>query len=118
MRPPAQTIGLRLPGSDWMLIASAAVLLTLAYPPFTLVVPAFVCLVPAALLILRGSREPNAWRVHLHQGFLYGTVTHGALLYWLAVALWGHGRGTVVLYLARCRRDVRGRDRRGVRRRR
>jgi apolipoprotein N-acyltransferase len=90
MRLRPETIGTPLPGSDWMLIASAAVLLTLAYPPFPLVVPAFVCLIPAALLVLRGSREPNAWRLNLHQGFWYGTITHGALLYWLAVAFWGH----------------------------
>ena len=90
---------MRLPRSDWILIAAAASLLTLAYPPFTLVVPAFVCLIPAALLILRGARDANAWRLHLHQGFWYGTVTHGALLYWLAVALWEYGRSTIVLYL-------------------
>ena len=46
------------------------------------VVPAFVCLIPAALLILRGARDANAWRLHLHPGFWYGTVTQGALLYW------------------------------------
>ena len=90
---------MRLPRSDWILIAAAALLLTLAYPPFTLVVPAFVCLIPAALLILRGARDANAWRLHLCQGFWYGTVTHGALFYWLAVALWEYGRGMITLYL-------------------
>ena len=90
---------MRLPRSDWILIAAAALLLTLAYPPFTLVVPAFVCLIPAALLILRGARDANAWRLHLHHGFWYGTLTHGALFYWLAVALWEYGRSTIVLYL-------------------
>ncbi len=90
---------MRLPRTDWILIAAAALLLTLAYPPFTLVVPAFVCLIPAALLILRGARNANAWRLHLRQGFWYGTVTHGALFYWLAVALWEYGRGTIALYL-------------------
>ena len=59
------------------------------------VVPAFVCLIPAALLILRGARDANAWRLHLHPGFWYGTVTQGALLYWLAVALWEYGRSTI-----------------------
>jgi apolipoprotein N-acyltransferase len=90
---------MRLPRSDWLLIGAAALLLTLAYPPFTLVVPAFLCLIPAALLILRGTHEANAWRLHLHQGFWYGTVTHGALLYWLAMALWEYGRATIALYL-------------------
>jgi len=90
---------LLLPRSDWTLIASAAVLLTLAYPPFHLVVPAFVCLVPAALLILRGVSDANPWRRHLHQGFWYGTVTHGVLLYWLAGALWRLGPSMVPLFL-------------------
>ena len=90
---------MRLPRSDWLLIATAAVLLTLAYPPFALVVPAFVCLIPAALLILRGAGDANAWRRHLYQGFWYGTVTHGLLLYWLAVALWEYGRGMIAFYL-------------------
>jgi apolipoprotein N-acyltransferase len=89
----------RLPGTDWALIAAAALLLTFAYPPFTLVVPAFVCLIPAAVLILRGGSDAFAWRRHLHQGFWYGTITHGALLYWFAVALWEYGRGTVGLYV-------------------
>jgi apolipoprotein N-acyltransferase len=89
---------MRLPRSDWVLIAVGAGLLTLAYPPFHLVVPAFVCLVPAALLILRGSEDPHAWRRHLHQGFWYGTITHGALLYWLAGALWQRGHSSIVLY--------------------
>ena len=43
--------------------------------------------------------QQNAWRRHLHQGFWYGTVTHGALLYWLAVALWEYGRSMIALYL-------------------
>jgi len=90
---------IRLPQTDWLLIATGALLLTLAYPPFTLVVPAFVCLIPAALLIMRGSGDANAWRLNLHQGFWYGTITHGALLYWLAVALWEYGRSTIALFL-------------------
>jgi apolipoprotein N-acyltransferase len=81
-------------------ILLAAVLLTLAYPPFTLVWPAFVCLIPAALLILEGGEAPNPWRWRLRVGFWYGTVTHAALLYWLAGALWSRGGGVVVLYAA------------------
>ena len=77
---------MRLPRSDWLLIASAAVLLTLAYPPFTLVVPAFVCLIPAALLLLRDARDVNSWRLHLHQGFWYGTVTQGVLVMQILIA--------------------------------
>jgi apolipoprotein N-acyltransferase len=88
----------RLPLLDWALIGVAAVLLTLAYPPFQLVVPAFVCLVPASLLILRGCRDDNPWRRHLHQGFWYGAITHGALLYWFALALWQFGGAAVLLY--------------------
>jgi apolipoprotein N-acyltransferase len=89
---------MRLPRTDWALIAVAALLLTLAYPPFTLAVPAFVCLMPAALLILRGADDAEAWRRHLHQGFWYGLVTHGVLLYWFGAALWEYGRSTVLLY--------------------
>ena len=99
MRVPLSGLTMRLPRSDWLLIAAAAVLLTFAYPPFTLVVPAFVCLIPAALLLLRDARDVNAWRLHLHQGFWYGTVTQGVLLYWLAVGLWEYGRSMVVFYL-------------------
>jgi apolipoprotein N-acyltransferase len=88
----------RLPLTDWGLIAAAAVLLTLAYPPFELVVPAFVCLIPAALLILRGRGDADPWRRHLHQGFWYGLIVHGVLLYWFAGALWQYGRSTVALY--------------------
>jgi apolipoprotein N-acyltransferase len=89
---------MRLPGRDWTLIAAAAGLLTVAYPPFNLVAPAFVCLVPATLLILRGAGDRRAWRRHLHQGFWYGTVTHAVLLYWLAGALWRVGGLTVLLF--------------------
>jgi apolipoprotein N-acyltransferase len=90
---------MRLPASDWSLIALGAVLLSLAYAPLATVVPAFVCLVPASLLILEGADDAKAWRRHLHQGFWYGTVTHGALLYWLALAMWEYGRSTIALYL-------------------
>jgi len=76
----------------------AAVLLTLAYPPFRLLAPAFVCLVPAALLILRGCGDDDPWRRHLYQGFWYGAITHGVLLYWFALALWRFGGAVVLLY--------------------
>ena len=88
-----------LPRSDWALIVAAASLLTLAYPPFTLIAPALVCLVPAALLILQGTQDLSPWRRHLRQGFWYGTLTHGALLYWLAMALWAYRPSAVGLYL-------------------
>ena len=88
-----------LPRSDWLLIAAAGLLLTLAYPPFALIVPAFVCLVPAALLIQRGLEEERPWKRHLLQGFWYGSITHAGLLYWLAGALWSYGRGVVGLYV-------------------
>lgn len=79
-------------------IAAAAVLLTMAYPPFELVWPAFVCLVPAGLLILRGCDRPDSWRWHLSVGFTYGAVTYGVLLFWLARALWLHARVALPLY--------------------
>ncbi len=90
---------MRLPRCDWLLISGSAMLLTLAYPPFKLVIPAFICLVPAALLILRGISDPTPFRRHLHQGFWYGTITHGALLYWLAGALWQYGHAMIGFYL-------------------
>lgn len=79
-------------------IVAGAALLTLAYPPFRLIWPAFVCLVPAALLILRTGAAPNPWRERLHVGFWYGTVTQGALLYWLIPALWTTARPAVALW--------------------
>ena len=87
---------------EWALIGAAALLLTLAYPPFELWVPPFVCLVPATLLILGGSASADSWRRHLHQGFWYGLVTSGALLYWLVGALWRYAPGAVVLYVLAC----------------
>jgi len=87
-----------LPRRDWALIAMAAVLLTVAYPPFHFLLPAFVCLVPAAFLLLRGVEDTQPWRRHLHQGFWYGTVTHAVLLYWLAGSLWKVGGATAFLF--------------------
>lgn len=92
------TIRSSLDRGDVPLIALAAVLLSLAQPPFGLVVPAFVCLIPAGLLILRGSRDDDSRRRLLHQGFWYGTVTHAVLLHWLAWAMWGYQPVSVVLY--------------------
>lgn len=89
---------LRLPRADWMLIAAAACLLTVAYPPFAFGVPMFVCLVPAALLVLRGSASPSPVRRHMAQGFWYGVIVHGTLLHWLAIGLWNMGGGRIGLF--------------------
>jgi apolipoprotein N-acyltransferase len=87
-----------LPSTDWLLIALAALLLTLAFPPFALVVTPFVCLVPATLLVARGARDADPLRRQLSQGFWYGTIVHAVLMHWLAVALWDYGRGMIVLF--------------------
>lgn len=83
---------------DGLGIVAAALLLTLAYPPFELVWPAFLCLVPAALLILRGGKSRSPLRSRLITGFWYGTITSAVLLYWLASALWSLGRAAVALW--------------------
>lgn len=80
--------GLRLPRRDWLLVGSAALLLTLAYPPFHLLLPSFLCLVPAVWLLLEGNRDPRPLRRHLVQGFWFGTLSNALILYWLVVALW------------------------------
>ncbi len=79
---------LALPRRDWMLIAAGALLLTLAYPPFHLFVPSFVCLIPAIWLILAAETDPRPLRRLLTQGFWFGLVSNGLVLYWMIVALW------------------------------
>jgi apolipoprotein N-acyltransferase len=60
----------------------------LAYPPFHLLVPSFVCLVPAVWLLHAGADDPRPFRRHVVQGFWFGLLTQGAVLYWMVVALW------------------------------
>lgn len=88
----------RLTSTEGGLIVAGAGLSVLAYPPFPLVVPAFLFLVPAALLIVDASLETRGPRKLLHLGFWYGTVTHGVLLHWLALAMWDYRPATIVLY--------------------
>lgn len=79
---------LALPRRDWLLVGSGASLLALAYPPFHWLIPSFVCLVPVVWLLLEGENDPRPLRRHLVQGFWYGVVGNGLVLYWMVVALW------------------------------
>ncbi|NIM48415.1 MAG: apolipoprotein N-acyltransferase [Gemmatimonadales bacterium] len=98
---------LALPRGDWPLIVGGAILLCTAYPPFHLVVPSFVCLIPAVWLISAGALDQRPLRRHLVQGFWFGLLSNGLILYWMVVALWrftklsalGYGATIVVLGL-------------------
>ncbi|KPK03905.1 MAG: hypothetical protein AMS20_09600 [Gemmatimonas sp. SG8_28] len=79
---------LALPRGDWPLILAGALLWTLAYPPFHLLVPSFLCLVPAVWLLLVGQRDDRPLRRHLVQGWWFGVVGNGLLLYWAIGTLW------------------------------
>jgi len=70
-----------------VLIGAGAVLLVASYPPFQLPLFSFVALAPAVVLLQQLERTQDA-RTALRQGFWYGLVTQGAVLYWLVVALW------------------------------
>ncbi len=77
-----------LPRRDWLLLAAGALLLTLAYPPFHLFVPSFICLAPAIWLIVAAEADPRPLRRRLAQGFWFGLLSNGLILYWMIVALW------------------------------
>ncbi|MGD2135387.1 MAG: apolipoprotein N-acyltransferase [Gemmatimonadales bacterium] len=79
---------LALPRGDWALVAGGAVLLALAYPPFHLFLPSFLCLVPVVWLIRSGAEDARPLRRHLVQGFWFGMIGNGLVLYWMVVALW------------------------------
>jgi apolipoprotein N-acyltransferase len=80
--------GLALPRGDWPLLAAGALLLPLAYPPFHLILPSFVCAVPVAWLIGQAGRDGRPVRRRVVQGFWYGFLSQGLVLYWIVVALW------------------------------
>lgn len=92
--------GLAVPRADWPPIVGGAVLMALAYPPFHLLVPSFVCLVPAVLLLDRGGRDTRPVRRQAAQGFWFGLLTQGAVLYWMVVALWHFTPLSVLAYAA------------------
>jgi apolipoprotein N-acyltransferase len=80
--------GIALPRGDWWLLLAGTVLTVLAYPPFHLLVPSFVCVVPAIWLLDAAARDPRPLRRRVVQGFWYGLLTQGAILYWIVIALW------------------------------
>jgi apolipoprotein N-acyltransferase len=75
-------------------------LTVLAYPPFHLLVPSFVCLVPAVWLLHAGADDPRPIRRQVVQGFWFGLLTNGAVLYWMVVALWHFTPLSLLGYLA------------------
>lgn len=79
---------LALPRGERFAVLAGALLVVLAYPPFHLFVPSFVCLVPAVWLILQANDDPHAVTRHLAQGFWYGLLANGLVLYWMVAALW------------------------------
>ena len=80
--------GLGLPRSDWPPIIGGALLVVLSYPPFHLLIPSFICLVPAVWLILGAASDSRPMRRRLVQGFWFGWLSHGLILYWMVIALW------------------------------
>ena len=84
----ARLKALGLPGSDWRLALAGGVLFAGAFPPFHLLVPSFVCLIPAVLLIHRGNEATRPVKRQLLQGFYFGFLAHGLVLYWIVLALW------------------------------
>ncbi|MBI4503247.1 MAG: apolipoprotein N-acyltransferase [Gemmatimonadetes bacterium] len=80
--------GLALPRADWPLVIGGALLVCASYPPFHLFVPSFICLVPAVWLIVAGAEDQRPVRRRLVQGFWFGLLSHGLILYWMVIALW------------------------------
>ena len=80
--------GLALPRADWPLVIGGALLVCASYPPFHLFLPSFICLIPALWLILAGGGDPRPLRRRLVQGFWFGLLSHGLILYWMVIALW------------------------------
>ncbi len=91
---------LALPRDDWPLIGAGAVLVVIAYPPFHLLIPSFLCLIPAVWLIVEGAADARPLRRHLVQGFWFGLLSHGLVLYWIVVALWRFTPAVVAGYFA------------------
>jgi apolipoprotein N-acyltransferase len=79
---------LALPRGDWLLVLSGGVLVALAYPPYHFFFPTFICLIPAIRLIVDGMDDPRPLRRHLVQGFWFGLLANGLVLYWIVSALW------------------------------
>lgn len=72
--------------------------MTLSYPPFHLFFPSFICLVPAILLLERGANDRLPFRRQVAQGFWFGLLTNGLLLYWMVFALWRFTPLSVLAY--------------------
>ena len=70
----------------------------IAYPPFHLFVPSFLCLVPAVWLIEDGHADARPWRRQVVQGFWYGLLSHGLILYWVVSALWHFTKLSILGY--------------------
>ncbi len=78
----------RLPRTDWPYVAGGALLVVSSYPPFHLFLPSFLCLVPAVWLLLDAGNDLRPMRRRFAQGFWFGLLSHGLILYWMVVALW------------------------------
>ena len=70
-----------------VLVALGAVLLAASYPPLALPILSFVAAAPAVLLIQQAHAAGDPRRA-FRWGFWYGLLAHGAVLYWMIVALW------------------------------
>jgi apolipoprotein N-acyltransferase len=73
---------------DWGLIGAGAALFALTSPPLDLFIPSFLCLVPAVWMLLDANDDDRPFRRQFVQGFWFGFVVHGLLLYWIVIALW------------------------------
>jgi apolipoprotein N-acyltransferase len=82
---------------ELLLAAATAALLFVAYAPASLVVPSFVALVP----FLWGLEEARERGDHgARTGYWFGVLAHGAVLYWIVVALWHFTPLSALGYLA------------------
>jgi len=91
---------LALPRRDWLLVAAGGLLVALAFPPFHFFVPSFICLIPAVRLVVDGMDDPRPLRRHLVQGFWFGLLANGLVLYWIVSALWHFTPMAALGYLA------------------
>jgi apolipoprotein N-acyltransferase len=72
---------------DRLLLALAALLAVMAFPPFHLLIPSFVALVPLAVWVADQNGERDASERVFRGGVWFGALYFGLLLYWMPLAL-------------------------------
>ena len=72
---------------DRLLLALAALLGVMAFPPFHLLIPSFVALVPLAVWVADQNGERDASGRVFRGGVWFGALYFGLLLHWMPLAL-------------------------------